>query len=250
MVEIEKQEMNMERDFRNVVELGYNMEVVTELEIRKINADDLIGLWSQKTPYIDIGCSIKVYTITDVVCPAICASYGSLYNPLFSVATNFDVEDDGYESIVQKLNTKISSLLNEELTLENLEYEDCWHINPSSYLELLDRTYDDFSKDTELKVRKLTAEDVKILPYRKVVLGSGIEYDFFVGNSRHASYGIGYPNRAWPIYETMVEHYSDGDCEESAKRMNASVKWFIEFMKWEYIELDDHWLINPSVHNA
>jgi hypothetical protein len=189
-------------------------------------------------------------------CPVICASYGNLYNPLFSVATKFDVIYSGFEYIIQDINTKISSLISDELNLEYQECEDCWHINPSSYHELLDKTYDDLSKTSNLKVRKLTAEDVNTLEYFKVdrlckvELGCGIEYHFIVGNSRYAIYGIGYPNNACSLYETMVEHYSDGDCEESAKRMNASLKWFIEFMNWEYIELDDHWLINPSTDNA
>lgn len=131
-----KLKKNMENKFRNTIELGHNVELPTELKVRKITADDLCYIENGRCVRIDLGCCIRAYeTCTpnfDVCHPYTCVDYRLTDGDDIVITTC-------YEGLYEFVD--MANYFNEQIPIQifdrlNWEYVDCgdyWSINPSSY---------------------------------------------------------------------------------------------------------------------
>lgn len=138
MVEINKQETNMERDCRNVVELEENMEVVTELTVKKISSEDIKRLINSDLMEFDHGCDIKT-CIENYIYKELPLDDRFQGLPVVAVKTPLDKEPYyinaplcEVEFTAMVINLLIPRFLEYNMNCEFIELDDCWSINPSS----------------------------------------------------------------------------------------------------------------------
>lgn len=137
MVEISKQETNMERDCRNVVELGGNLELLTELKVRKITANELSYIEKGRCVRIDLGCCIRAYKTCapnyDVCHPYTCIDYRMTDGDDIEITTCYEGLDEELADMAKSFNEQIPIRIFDRLNWEYVDCGDYWSINPSSY---------------------------------------------------------------------------------------------------------------------
>lgn len=141
MVEINKQETNTERDCRNVVELEENMEVITELTVKKISSEDIKRLINTDLMEFDHGCDIKT-CIENYIYKELPLNDRFQGLPVVAVMTPtakepYYINDpcNIYEAdfIAMVINLLIPRILEDNMNCEFIELDDYWSINPLTY---------------------------------------------------------------------------------------------------------------------
>ena len=133
-----EQETKTKRDCRNVVELEGNMEVITELTVKKISSEDIKRLINSDLMEFDHGCDIKTcienYIYKELPLndrfqglPVVAVKTPLSKEPYYINAPFYEVE---FTAMV--INLLIPRLLEYNMNCEFIELDDCWSINPSS----------------------------------------------------------------------------------------------------------------------